>query len=118
MRTWGYFSRIFATRLFEILFDESAEFDEILLFCFLHLFPKHNGVGVTLCLFDIIPLDTPERFVLLNVLLHEIIEMVVFHGECIMAINAIKYITRHADFITRKIKNRINEDSVWVCYSR
>lgn len=86
-----YFFATVLRDLFQIFLDETAELHEIFLLGFLHLLPKHDGVGVTLCLFDIIPLDTPKRFVLLNVLLHEIIEMVVFHGECIMAINVINY---------------------------
>lgn len=70
--------------LFCIFFDQSLEFANAFFFLLLHLFPKGNGISVTLGVFDVISLDAPERFMLLDILLHQIVDVIVLHDEYVM----------------------------------
>lgn len=75
----------FAEYLFSVLFDQGPQLFRVLLLLCLHFLPKRYRIRMPLGIFDVISLDTPETFVLLNVLLHQIIDMIVLHDVCVMA---------------------------------
>lgn len=57
----------------------------MLLLIDLHLLPKRNCIRMPFGVLNIITLYTPETFVLLNVLLHQIIHMIILHDVSVMA---------------------------------
>lgn len=70
----GYIARVLL-----IFFQKGSQLLQVLLLVDLHLFPKRNCIGVPLGVLDVITLDTPKAFVLLNVLLHQIIDVIILH---------------------------------------
>ena len=71
--------------LFTVLRDKFLQLFELRLLIGLHLLPKRDCIGVPFGVLDVITLDTPEAFVLLNELLHQIVSMIALHDVSVMA---------------------------------
>ena len=69
--------------LLGVLLDKGVQLLEMHFLVFLHSLPKSDSISVPLGVFDVIALDTPETFVFLDVLLHQVIDMIVLHADAV-----------------------------------
>ncbi len=69
--------------LLAVFFYKSLQLLHVLLLIYLHFFPKRNYIRMPLGVLDVITLDTPKAFMLLDILFHQIVEMIALHDVSI-----------------------------------
>ena len=69
--------------LLGVLLDKCLQLFEMHFLIFLDSLPKSDSISVPLGVFDVIAFDTPETVVFLDVLLHQVIDMIVLHADAV-----------------------------------
>ncbi len=68
-----------------IFLHKGLQLFQVLLLIDLHFLPKRDCIGMPLGVLNVIVFYTPEAFMLLNVLLHQVVDMISLHDVSVMA---------------------------------
>ena len=68
-----------------IFLHKGLQLFQVLLLVDLHLLPKRDCIRMPFGVLNVIVFYTPEAFMLLNVLLHQVVDMISLHDVSVMA---------------------------------